>query len=314
MTEQEAAAQQASNDYNQVWDTLAEARDAQTNVCGMVVDVVRGGLVVDLGVRAFVPKSEIATRNLNNLDRYIGQTVEAKVVEADKESGRVVLSERKVANEHRAVQRGELLQTLEKGQVFEGEVRRITDFGAFVDIGGVDGLLHVSDMAWERVEKPSDIVKVGDTVQVMVLKFDRDTQKISLGMKQLQDDPWNAARNEVREGDLIDVVITRIEPFGAVAKLMDGVEGVIPEREMGGRREEAEQVAAKLEPGQTVTVKVLEFRQRERRLTFSIKQVQRERERSETRDYMKRQRQEDTATPTLGDLFGDVFSKLQKKD
>jgi small subunit ribosomal protein S1 len=299
----------SSNDYDRVWDFLYAARDAQETLSGMVADAVRGGLVVDLGMRGFVPKSEIATRNLNNLDRYIGQSIDVKVVEADKDTNRVILSERRVANEKRAVQKAETMAGLQRDQVLEGTVRRITDFGAFVDIGGVDGLLHVSDMAWERVDKPTDIVNVGDTVTVKVLKIENNGDRISLGLKQLTDDPWNTARRELREGQHIEVEITRITQQGAFAKVMEGVEGLIPEEEMPRRREEGEN-AAQLEPGQTVTVKIIEFRQRGR-MALSIKQALRDKERSEVRDYMKKQR-EDIATPTLGDLFGDVFSKLKK--
>jgi len=301
----------SSRDYDRVWDTIYAARDNQTTLSGMVADAVRGGLVVDLGVRAFVPKSEIATRNLNNLERYIGQTLEVHVVEADKDTNRVILTERKVASEKRAARRAETLQALEKGQVLEGTVRRITEFGAFVDIGDIDGLLHVSDMAWERVENPADLVKVGEKLQVMVLKIENDGERISLGTKQLTDDPWAAVRRDLREGQMIEVTITRLVPMGAFAQLMDGVEGLIPEEEMPKHRSE-EGGTPVLEPGQKLTVKILDIRLRERKITLSLKQALRDKERTEVRDYMKKQQREDVTTPTLGDLFGDVFSKLKK--
>ncbi len=299
-----------SNDYDRVWDSLYAARDAQTTLSGMVADAVRGGLVVDLGMRGFVPKSEIATRNLNNLDRFIGQSIEVKVVEADKDTNRVILSERRVAGEKRAAERIETMAGLSRDQVLEGVVRRTTDFGAFVDIGGVDGLLHVSDMAWERVEKPTDVVSVGDTITVKVLKIENEGERISLGLKQLTDDPWNNARRELREGLLIEVEITRVTPQGAFAKVMDGVEGLIPEEEMPRRREG--DATPQVEPGQKLTVKIIEFRQRGR-MALSLKQAVRDKERTEVRDYMKKQRDDSNATPTLGDLFGDVFSKLKKE-
>jgi len=308
----EVVTQGASNDYARMWDSLIAMRDEQTIVRTIVVDAIKGGLVVDLGVRGFIPKSEIATRNLTNLERFIGQTVEAKVLEADRETGRVVLSERVVANEKRAVQRAETLSKIEKGQVLEGIVRRITDFGAFVDIGGVDGLLHISDVAWENVAKVDDYVKVGDKLQVLVLKIEREGERISLGLKQLQEDPWSAVRNEIREGNLIEVTIDRVEQDGAVAKIMKGVEGFIPTSEISGRRNE--EPVAPPEAGQTVTVKVLEVRFRERSIILSLRQAVRDRERSEVRDYMKKQQHVDDGPPTLGDLFGDVFSKLKKNE
>ncbi|MHB0939484.1 MAG: 30S ribosomal protein S1 [Armatimonadota bacterium] len=308
VAEGEIVNEQTSNDYQRVWETLTEAKDAQANVCGLVVDASRGGLTVDLGVRGFIPKSEIATRNLNNLERYIGQTLEVKVLEADRESGRVVLSHRKVADEKRAAQREELLGTLEKDMVVEGVVRRITDFGAFVDIGGIDGLLHISDLAWEQVEKVDDIVKVGQKVQVKVLKFEPDTERISLGLKQLSDDPWAFVRRELRDGMSVEGEVLRVEPNGVVVRIARGVDGFIPSSEIADRRAEEQ---PHIEEGQKLTAKVLEIRLRERSIILSLRQAARDRERNETRDFMKKQR-DDSAAPTLGDLFGDKLSRFKK--
>lgn len=300
-----------TNDYDRVWGSLIAARDAQTNITAMVVDAVRGGLVVDVGMRGFIPKSQIATRNLNNLERYIGQTVEARIVDVDQEKGRVVLSERKVAEEKRALERAETISRLSKGQVVDGVVRRLTEFGAFVDIGGVDGLLHISDMSWEPISKPTDLLNVDDTIQVMILKIERGGERIALGLKQLEDDPWTVARKELKDGQIIDVTITRIQPFGAFARVMKGVEGLIPVKELSDRR--VENPESVVQVGQTVTVKITEFYPRDGRMSLSIRQVARDRERQELRDYEKRQKSEHAA-PTLGDLFGDVFSKLKKDE
>lgn len=304
--------EETSTDYARVWDTLLAARDAQTNVRALVIDASRGGLSVDLGVRGFIPKSEIATRNLNGLDRYIGQTLEAKVLEADRDAGRVVLSQRKVADERREAKRIETLAKLEKGQVVEGVVRRITDFGAFVDIGGIDGLLHISDLAWEQVQQVSDVVQVGQKVNVLVLKIERDGERISLGLKQLEEDPWNAVRNELREGKMVEVEVLSVEQAGVVAKVAKGVEGFIPLSEITDRRG-SEQPTPTLEPGQRLQVKILEVRYRERSIVLSLRQATRDRERNEVRDFMTRQRNDDVS-PTLGDLFSDVFSKLKKNE
>jgi len=308
VAEGEIVTEQTSSDYRNVWETLIEARETQCDVHAMVVDAGRGGLTVDLGVRGFIPKSEIATRNLNNLERFIGQTLEVKVVEADRESGRVVLSQRKVADEKRAAQRQETLRTLEKGMLVEGVVRRVTDFGAFVDIGGVDGLLHISDLAWEPVEKVDDVVKVGQKLQLKVLKYEPENERISLGLKQLGDDPWSFVRREMRDGMLVNGEVLRIEPNGIVVQISRGVEGFIPASEIADRRaEEPPQIAE----GQAITAKVLEIRLRERSIILSLRQAARDRERSETRDFMKKQR-DDTAAPTLGDLFGDKLSRFKK--
>ncbi|HEY3418622.1 MAG TPA: S1 RNA-binding domain-containing protein, partial [Armatimonadota bacterium] len=222
---------ETSHDYDRVWDMLVTAQQEQSIIGAMVVDAVKGGLVIDLGVRGFIPKSQIATRNLNSLERYIGQTLEVKVVEVDREHGRVVLSERKAAEEKNAALRIETLSRLQKDMVVDGVVRRLTDFGAFVDIGGIDGLLHVSDMSWEHVDKPADIVQEGETVMVKVLRIENDGARISLGLKQLQEDPWNAARRELREDTLMEVTIDSVNPNGAVVKVMRGVEGFIPIKE-----------------------------------------------------------------------------------
>jgi small subunit ribosomal protein S1 len=308
--------ERTSNDYGRRWDTLVEICQNQTNIAGIVIDAIRGGLVVDLGVHAFLPRSEVdGRRPAGDLTKLIGETVEVKVLEADRDSNRLVVSQRKVVDEQRKAQREATMASLERGEIVDGVVRRITDFGAFVDIGGVDGLLHVSDMAWERVEHPSSVVTVGQQLQVKILKIENNGDRISLGLKQLEDDPWTVARNEVREGDVIEVTILRLTDFGAVAQVRQGVEGVIPTRELGQRRPSGDEAtpASKLEPGQTVTVKVTEFRARERRLTLSIKQAAREQERSELREFQKRQQQEN-APLTLGDMFGDVFSKLQNRE
>ncbi len=302
-----------SSDYDRMWESLRTVCREQTIVSAIVVDAIRGGLVVDLGVRGFIPKSEIATRNLTHLERFIGQSVEAKVLEADRESGRVVLSQRVVAEEQRALQRAETMSHLAPGQTIEGVVRRITDFGAFVDIGGIDGLLHISDMAWANVANPNDIVKVGDQLEVLVLRIEREGERISLGLKQLQEDPWTAVRQAVHEDDVIEVTILRVEQAGAVAHLMDGIEGFIPGSEINNPRRGSDEAQITLEVGQTVSVKVLEIRNRERRIILSVRQAVRERERSEMHDYMKKQQRPPDGPPTLGDLFSDVFSKLKKK-
>ena len=313
VAEGEIVTEETSQDYSRVWDKLVVAMDAQTNVRALVVDASRGGLTVDLGVRGFIPKSEIATRNLNGLDRYIGQTLEAKVVEADREAGRVVLSQRKVADERRAAKRAETMAKLERGQTVEGLVRRITEFGAFVDIGGVDGLLHISDLSWEPVQNPADVVSVGQKVTVLVLKIERGGERISLGLKQLEEDPWSIVR-EFREGQMMEVEVTIVEAGGVVVKIAPGVEGLIPMSEIAGRprRGEEETPVPVPQVGEKISAKILEIYPRDRRIILSLRQAVRDREKTEIRDYMQKQRAE-LAPPTLGDLFGDTFNKLKKR-
>lgn len=305
----------AHTDYDNVWDMLADVKAAGTNLRVLVVDASRGGLVADLGVRAFIPKSEIATRHLGHLERYIGSTLEVKVTEADRESGRVVLSHRHAVEEKRAARRAKTMATLERGQVLEGVVRRLTDFGAFVDIGGVDGLLHVSDMAWDTVKHPEDVVQVGDKITVKVLKIEPDNERISLGLKQLQEDPWRVARRDLKEGDVVEVEVLRLAELGAVVRVLPGIDGIIPEREMSSRRRTDDGTpVAPLEPGQKVTAKITELHYYDRRVTLSVRKAEFDKERSQVRDYMRQQRDTTTtATPTLGDLFGDVLKKFPTK-
>ncbi len=300
----------ASSDYDKMWDNLEESRKSQVTLSSTVVDAVKGGLVIDLGVRGFIPKSQIATRDLNDLERYIGQTVQFKISEVDKEKGRVICSERRADDEIRSAQRKELMKNLKPGQMVDGVVRRITEFGAFVDIGGIDGLLHISDISWDHVEKAEEFLQIDQQLQLKVLRVEQDGKRISLGLKQLEDDPWTAAFKQMREGSIIDVTITKLESFGAIALVMKGVEATIPTREMSERRIETPAEAVSV--GQEVTAKIIEFRPRDRRMTLSIKQVARDRERNETREFMQKQKAETIATPTLGDMFGDVFSKLKK--
>lgn len=305
-----------SNDYDRLWGSLVAACEQQTVLSTIIVDAIRGGLVVDLGVRGFIPKSELATRNLNNLERFIGESLDVKIIEADRDNGRVVLSQRIVADEQRAVQRAETMSHLEQGQTISGTVRRITDFGAFVDIGGIDGLLHISDMAWENVANANDIVKVGDTLELLVLRIERDGERISLGLKQLQEDPWTAVRHAVREGSLMEVTVVRVEQAGAVVHVMDNAEGFIPSNEISPRRG-SDEAPITLEAGQTVTAKVLEIRNRERSIILSVRQAVREQERGTVRDYMKKQEKDERVVDgplTLGVLFSDVFSKLKKTE
>jgi ribosomal protein S1 len=313
-----ASAEGQTADYVHVWDMLEAAREAKTNLRVLVIDASRGGLVVDLGVRAFIPKSEIATRHLGTLERYIGSTLEVKVTEVDRDKGRVVLSHRAAVEEKRAARKAKTLAALERGQIIEGVVRRITDFGAFVDIGGVDGLLHVSDMAWDTVKHPSDVVEVGQKLTLQVLKIEPGTERISLGLKQMTEDPWRVARRDLREGSVVEVEVLRTAEIGVVVRVLPGIDGLIPHKEISERRRGSEDgagAAPSLEPGQIVKAKIIELRLHERKVTLSIRQAERDRERGEVRDFMRQQQTATTsATPTLGDLFGDMLSKFPTKD
>jgi len=194
-------------DFEKAWDKVEEALQDQRVIHAMVTERVKGGLVVDLGIRGFVPASHVGTGDFKhtNLDKYVGQSIALKVIEVDRDRKKVVLSNKDATREERARQRTETLQNIKEGEVRDGTVRRVTDYGAFVDLGGIDGLLHVSEMSWARINHPSDVVKVGDKIQVMVLKMRPDQDRISLGLRQILPDPWTEVPGKYNVGDKMSV-------------------------------------------------------------------------------------------------------------
>ncbi len=295
-----------SADYERVWVRILSAQESGEVLDAMVMDRVKGGLRVDLGVPGFVPASHVATRDVRNLDRFVGRSLRLKVLEADRRSKKVVLSHRLVVEEERKQRREQTMAQLREGIVCEGKVRSLTKYGAFVDLGGVDGLLHISEMAWGRVEDPSDVMQVGDTVRVMVLDIDRERDRISLGRRQILPDPWKEAAKSIRVGSLVKAKITRVVRTGAFAELGDlGIEGFIPVSEVSERRVgDASEVVSE---GEEVTLKVLKIRPEARRMTLSLREAEQEKERQEYRQYIAAQ---DKAKVTLGDRFGEVLGAV----
>jgi small subunit ribosomal protein S1 len=293
-------------DYERVWQRLSEAYEKGDVLSAMVTDRVRGGLVVDLGLRGFLPASHVQARNVHALDRFVGQSVKVKIVEVDRGRKRVVVSQRLAVEEERRRRREHTLADLAENQVCRGVIRRITDYGAFVDIGGVDGLLHVTEMSWTRISHPSEVVKVGDRIDVMVLRVDREQNRISLGLRQILPDPWEEAKR-LRVGQTVSGTVSRLVPFGAFIRLPNGVEGIVPNAELpGGRGQRAQDVVS---VGQTVEAKVVNIRPGERRLTLSLRLVEQAKERRELKDYMDRQR--DSSRVTIGDLFGGMLTSTR---
>jgi ribosomal protein S1 len=215
-------------DFEKAWDRVQEALQDGRVLQAMVSDRVKGGLVVDLGIRGFVPASHVGNGKLKNLEKFVGQSIPLKVLEVDREHRKVVLSHRLATEEERARQKDETIASLEEGQTRTGVVRRVTDYGAFVDLGGIDGLLHVSEMSWTRIKHPSDVVKVGDQIQVMVLKLNLDQGRVSLGLRQILPDPWLAVAEKYHVGDVVEGEVTRLVPFGAFVLLEGGIEGSSP--------------------------------------------------------------------------------------
>lgn len=296
-------------DYEKAWHRIEESFETGKVINAMVTDRVKGGLVVDLGVRGFVPASHVGSGKVRNLEKYIGQSLPLKIIEIDRDRKRVVLSHRLAVEDERERQRDQLFATLAEGQIREGVVRRVTDYGAFVDIGGVDGLLHVSEMSWTRINHPNEVVKVNDRIHVMVLKVSPDEGKISLGLRQILPDPWSEVDKRYHVGDVCTGKVSRLVPFGAFVQLDNGIEGIIPNAELAHRRiNKPEEV---LSVGDEVTVKVINVRAEERRITLSLRQMQQDEERREFREF-QRGRPAPADRTTIGDVVGDLAAKMRR--
>jgi 4-hydroxy-3-methylbut-2-enyl diphosphate reductase len=292
-------------DYEAVWNRVMHAYETGQTISAMVTERVRGGLVVDLGLRGFLPASHVASKNVRALDRLVGQSLRLKVVEVDRARKRVVVSHKLAAEEERKRRRESTLSSLQEGQERKAIVRRITDYGAFLDLGGVDGLLHVTEMSWTRVRHPSDIVKPGQKLEVVVLKVDREQEKISLGLKQILPDPWQHVGDQYKIGDVVEGKITRLVPFGAFCLLPAGIEGIIPTSELSGQRNPNPGDVVRVD--QTVRVKILSVRPAERRMTLSLRQVEQDKERREYQEYLAKQEQ--AGRVTIGDVVGEAFAR-----
>jgi small subunit ribosomal protein S1 len=237
-----------------------------------VIEVVKGGLILDLGVRGFLPASLVDIRRVQDLDEFLGQELQCKVIELNRSRNNVVLSRRAVLEEERKEQRQRILDRLNPGDVVEGTISNIVDFGAFVDLDGIDGLIHISELSWSHVNHPSEILSIGDKVTVKVLDIDRDRQRISLGLKQTQEDPWQRVVDTYNIGDELEGVVTKVVTFGAFVEILDGVEGLVHISELA--QHHVENPREIIQPGDPVRVKILEIDSERRRLSLSIKRVE----------------------------------------
>ncbi len=213
--------------FEKAWRKIEAAAESGEPVEGTVIEVVKGGLILDLGVRGFLPASLVDIRRVHNLDEFKGQTLECKVIELNRSRNNVVLSRRAVLEEERKEVREQILGRLQPGMVVEGKISNIVDFGAFVDLDGIDGLIHISELSWSHVNHPSEVLSVGETVRVKVLDIDRERQRISLGLKQTQEDPWRKVLDEYRQGDVLEGKVTKVVAFGAFVEIIPGVEGLV---------------------------------------------------------------------------------------
>jgi small subunit ribosomal protein S1 len=258
--------------FEKAWRRIETAAESGEPVEGTVIEVVKGGLIIDLGVRGFLPASLVDIRRVPNLDEYMGTKIETKVIELNRSRNNVVLSRRAVLEEERKEVRQQILDRLQPGLVVEGQISNIVDFGAFVDLDGIDGLIHISELSWSHVNHPSEILTIGDTVKVKVLDIDRDRQRISLGLKQTQEDPWQRIVDTYNVGDELEGKVTKVVTFGAFVEILDGVEGLVHISELAQHHVESPREI--VHPGDEIRVKILEIDSERRRLSLSAKRVE----------------------------------------
>ncbi|MEX1219145.1 MAG: 30S ribosomal protein S1 [Solirubrobacterales bacterium] len=258
--------------FEKAWRKIEAAAESGQPVEGGVIEVVKGGLIIDLGIRGFLPASLVDIRRVHNLEEFTGQTLECKVIELNRSRNNVVLSRRAVLEEERKEVRDQILDRLQPGEVVVGKISNIVDFGAFVDLEGIDGLIHISELSWSHVNHPSEVVAIGDEVKIKVLDIDRDRQRISLGLKQTQEDPWQRVVSTYRSGDVLEGTVTKVVSFGAFVEILDGVEGLVHISELADHH--VENPAEVVELGANLNVKILEIDEERRRLSLSIKRVE----------------------------------------
>ena len=257
--------------YERAWGDIEKVKENDGVVTGTVIEVVKGGLILDIGLRGFLPASLVEMRRVRDLAPYIGQQIEAKIIELDKNRNNVVLSRRAYLEETQSAVRSSFLNELEKGQVREGVVSSIVNFGAFVDLGGVDGLVHVSELSWKHIDHPSEVVEVGQPVTVEVLEVDLDRERVSLSLKATQEDPWQAFARTHALGQIVPGKVTKLVPFGAFVRVEDGIEGLVHISELATRHVDlAEQVVS---VGEEVFVKIIDIDMDRRRISLSLKQA-----------------------------------------
>jgi len=256
-------------EYERAWKNVEAQFEAAEIVEGEVIEIVKGGLIVDIGLRGFLPASLIDLRRVRDLDSFMGERMEARIIEMDRNRNNVVLSRRILLEEDRKQDRGELLGKLQKGMILPGVVSSIVDFGAFIDLGGIDGLVHISELSWSHVNHPSEVVKVGDEVEVQVLEVELERERISLGLKQTSEDPWKKMVEGYPVDAIIEGSVTKLVPFGVFIELGDGVEGLVHISEMAkGHVETPNQV---VEVGDKVQVKVMGVNAEKRRISLSMR-------------------------------------------
>lgn len=272
VTDEEVVVSKKDVDAEAAWDQIVEKYESGEVFEVMVKDKVKGGLVVDIGIRGFIPASLVESHFVEDFSSYLHKPITVKVVEIDREKNRVILSHKAVAEAEMSAKKAETLESLEVGQIIEGTVQRLTDFGAFVDIGGVDGLVHISEMAHSRVEKPNDVVTEGDKVKVKVLGLDLDNEKVKLSIKETQPGPWESIEGQIQPGDVIEGKVKRLVTFGAFVEVAPRVEGLLHISQIANRH--IATPSEVLTEGQEVRVKVLDVHLDEKKISLSMRALE----------------------------------------
>lgn len=291
---------------------LQEKLENNETIEAKVTEVVKGGLVVDVGQRGFIPASLISTDYIEDFSDYEGRVLELKVEELEPEKNRVILSRKAVEAEENEKKKAELLQSIKAGDVIEGKVARLTNFGAFIDLGGVDGLVHVSELSHEHVKSPEEVVSIGDTVKVKVRSVEQDSQRVSLSIKDTLPSPFETIQEKYSEGDIVEGKVMRLASFGAFVEIGSGLQGLVHISEISHKH--IGTPGEVLEPGQTVQVKILGINPEEERISLSIKAANPDEETEEaseeTTQHYTQPADENENNPTLGDVFGDKLKDL----
>jgi len=295
-------------DAEKAWEDLQEKYDNEEIFETTVKEVVKGGLVVDVGLRGFIPASLVETYFVEDFSDYKNKSLLVKVTDLDKDQNRIILSHRAVVEEQQQKEKKEKLQTLAKGDVIEGTVQRIATFGAFVDIGGIDGLVHISELDHSRVENVSDVLEEGQVINVEVLSVDQDSERVSLSYKNTLPGPWTNIGERIKEGENVQGVVKRLVDFGAFVEIEKGVEGLIHISQIANRHIGTPHEV--LEVGQEVTAKVLSVSESEKRISLSMKEIELEEEQSEIEQYGK---EDDDQGFSLGDMIGDKLDQYKNE-
>ena len=295
-------------EYYKVWDEFEDSLNNGTLIKVKVAEVVKGGVIAFIkGVRAFIPASQLSATYIENLQEYVGKIIEVKVIELDKENKKVILSRREIERVELEEKRNIIWDTLVKGEKRTGEVKRLVKFGAFVDIGGIDGLIHISQMSWKRISDPSEIVSVGDQVEVYIIDFDKAKDRISLGLKEVSQDPWNVIFEKIKVGSIVEGTVVNLLDFGAFVEIEAGVEGLVHISNISEER--ISKPSSVLNIGDKVKVKIIEIDEKSKKIALSIKDA--EFNEADYSSYSSNSSNSNNSMGTIGDLFKDKFKDFK---